>query len=146
MINGQYPISWLIIKDPVLRLSLTIMLFTREEVMQTVQQQVALANMQELLVKVGQVHSFCLFVCKNMATTFLHITSKRWQTNASRSASPPLDPAWEAVTKSVSLCAWIGLYFIHFEATKFYNHVFFRYMDSFNLVSKAYTRRLQQEM
>ena len=50
-------------KDPVLGLfNLTTMLFTREEVMQTVQQQVALANMQELLVKVGQVHS-SLFVC-----------------------------------------------------------------------------------
>ena len=50
-------------KDPVLGLfNLTAMLFTREEVMQTVQQQVALANMQELLVKVGQVHP-CLFVC-----------------------------------------------------------------------------------
>ena len=50
-------------KDPVLGLfNLTTMLFTREEVMQTVQQQVALANMQELLVKVGQVHP-CLFLC-----------------------------------------------------------------------------------
>ena len=48
-------------KDPVLGLfNLTIMLFTREEVMQTVQQQVALANMQELLVKVGHPS---LFVC-----------------------------------------------------------------------------------
>ena len=61
-------------KDPVLGLfNLTTMLFTREEVMQTVQQQVALANMQELLVKVGQVHSFCFFVCKNMATIILTI-------------------------------------------------------------------------
>ena len=53
--------------------NLALMLSTREEVMQTVQQQVALANMQELLVKVGQVHSFCLFVCKNMATIILTI-------------------------------------------------------------------------
>ena len=36
--------------------NLTYMLSTREEVMQTVQQQVALANMQELLVKVGHPH------------------------------------------------------------------------------------------
>ena len=49
-------------KDPVLGLfNLTTMLFTREEVMQTVQQQVALANMQELLVKVGHLVLICLF-------------------------------------------------------------------------------------
>ena len=41
--------------------NLTLMLSTREEVMQTVQQQVALANMQELLVKVGQLILLCLF-------------------------------------------------------------------------------------
>ena len=62
-VNDQWPIPNDLIdhKDPVLGLNLTLMLFTREEVMQTVQQQVALANMQELLVKVGQVHSFCFF-------------------------------------------------------------------------------------
>ena len=61
-VNDQWPIPNDLIDHKVLRLfNLTIMLFTREEVMQTVQQQVALANMQELLVKVGQVHSFvCL--------------------------------------------------------------------------------------
>ena len=63
-VNDQWPIPDDLIdqRDPVLGLfNLTIMLFTREEVMQTVQQQVALANMQELLVKVGQVYH-CLFV------------------------------------------------------------------------------------
>ena len=40
--------------------NLTSMLSTREEVMQTVQQQVALANMQELLVKVRHLILICL--------------------------------------------------------------------------------------
>jgi import inner membrane translocase subunit TIM13 len=74
----------------------------REEVMQTVQQQVALANMQELLVKVTDK---CFKKC---------ITS-------------PGSSMGSSDQKCVAMCMD-------------------RYMDSFNLVSKAYTRRLQQEM
>ena len=36
------------------------------------------------------------------------------------------------------------MYLIHYEAMIFDKHVILRYMDSFNLVSKAYTRKLQQ--
>jgi len=73
----------------------------KEEIMQTVQQQVALANMQELLQKVTDK---CFKKC---------ITS-------------PGSSMGSSDQKCVAMCMD-------------------RYMDSFNLVSRAYTKRLQQE-
>jgi len=73
----------------------------KEEIMQTVQQQVALANMQELLSKVTDK---CFKKC----------------------ISSPGSSMGSSDQKCVALCMD-------------------RYMDSFNIVSRAYTQRLQRE-
>jgi len=73
----------------------------QEEIMQTVQQQVALANMQELLSKVTDK---CFKKC----------------------ISSPGSSMGSSDQKCVALCMD-------------------RYMDSFNIVSRAYTQRLQRE-